>query len=553
MATTTGDQARTAVPVEKIVLDGLNTMRNEKLLCDVKLQVNGTTYDAHRNVLAAVSPYFRAMFCGDFKESQNDAAKKKESNDCTVLHDIDEKGFQLILNYIYTSELTLTKDNVCHVLSVSHFFQLLYVVDLCESFMKTNLSPSTYFEYLLLAEKYQLDDIENCLHANFMALRETEDFQHLPKETLCRLLSSDLLQINSQEVEVFRAALRWLEFSSDRNKYINEVMSFVRFTLIPAETLTREVLQCKYVREQTSGMELLRMILDAHAQPFSHPLSERNTVRGGTDMIMVLSPGKTTQGRFVCTSQSKLYSMRNDDICNGRDVNTGSEDPPQTCLAFNSIAICTVGNYLFVFGTDSENFSLVAERFDGNTRGWMTCNNLKEAGTVGHTAAHLGEIIILVGGMSLTKDLKFGLHDSLVTDKTIGCCISKNEWIELPSIPSTRAFTASCTNNNLLYVTGGYTSRNVGQVSYKLFVFDPKDNLWLEKAPMNQSRMSCMLNAIENKLYAIGGHTMSINKPVPGIEVYDTMTDQWSIVQVFLSNHTLEHHLSMVTRYIYWD
>ena len=75
-------------------------------MCDVKLQIKSTTYDVHRLVLAAVSPYFRAMFCGDFKESQNNAPEKKsKGNDCIVLHDIDEKGFELVLNYIYTSEL----------------------------------------------------------------------------------------------------------------------------------------------------------------------------------------------------------------------------------------------------------------------------------------------------------------------------------------------------------------------------------------------------------------------------------------------------------------
>ena len=82
---------------------------------------------------------------------------------------------------------------------------------------------------------------------------------------------------------------------------------------------------------------------------------------------------------------------------------------------------------------------------------------------------------------------------------------------------------------------GGVT----GEISNNLFVFDPKDNMWVEKVPMNQSRMHCMLNAIENKLYAIRGRT-AINKPVPSIEVYDTRTDQWSVVEnVSLSNHSL--------------
>ena len=96
--------------------------------------------------------------------------------------------------------------------------------------------------------------------------------------------------------------------------------------------------------------------------------------------------------------------------------------------------ICSVGNYLFVFGTDSESFSLVAERFDTSRRTWITCSDVKGTGTIGTTAAHLGEIIILVGGMLITKDSEFHLHDSQI-DRTMAYCISKNEWIELASIP----------------------------------------------------------------------------------------------------------------------
>ena len=420
---------------------------------------------------------------------------------------------------------------------MSHFFQLFYVVDMCESFMKANLTPSTYFDYLQFAEKYELYGFEDYLYRNFLTLRETENFQHLPKETLCHFLNKDLLQINGQEVEVFRAALRWLEFSPDRDKDINEVMSCVCFAPIPAEAVIREVMQCKYVREQTTGTELLRMILDAHAQPLRHPLSERNTVRGGTNMILVMSHGQKAKEGYACTSLSKLYRMRKTDISSDGGVNIVLEDPPHTVYAWNSTAVCTVGNYLFVFGTDSANFSLVVERFDGNTRTWMTCGSLKGAGTVGNTATHLGEIIILVGGMLVTKDSEFQLEGSCVIDRTIGYCISKNEWIELPSLPSARTYTASCSYNNLLHVIGGFTSS--GETSNNLFVFDPKDNLWVRKASMNQNRMCCMLNAIENKFYAIGGRTCN-SELVPSIEVYDTTTDQWSVVQnVSLSNYPL--------------
>ncbi len=50
------------------VLSGLALLRDEDVLCDVELQADGRTsghpISAHRAVLAAASPYFKAMFSG---------------------------------------------------------------------------------------------------------------------------------------------------------------------------------------------------------------------------------------------------------------------------------------------------------------------------------------------------------------------------------------------------------------------------------------------------------------------------------------------------------
>ena len=44
-------------------------LRQRNQLCDVTINVDGHEYSAHRVVLAAVSPYFRGMFTGEFNNS----------------------------------------------------------------------------------------------------------------------------------------------------------------------------------------------------------------------------------------------------------------------------------------------------------------------------------------------------------------------------------------------------------------------------------------------------------------------------------------------------
>ena len=46
----------------KTILSTMNNLRKEDRLCDIKLQVDGDLFPAHRIVLAACSDYFCAMF-----------------------------------------------------------------------------------------------------------------------------------------------------------------------------------------------------------------------------------------------------------------------------------------------------------------------------------------------------------------------------------------------------------------------------------------------------------------------------------------------------------
>lgn len=52
------------------VLKGLGQLQKEGQFCDVTLLVDGKKFPVHRNVLAAFSPYFKAMFTNTLAESK---------------------------------------------------------------------------------------------------------------------------------------------------------------------------------------------------------------------------------------------------------------------------------------------------------------------------------------------------------------------------------------------------------------------------------------------------------------------------------------------------
>jgi len=86
----------------KLYISCLFVFYRSSFLCDVVLIVNGTEFPAHKIMLASCSPYFHAMFTC-FEESKQHKV---------VLKDIDSKALELLLEYIYTSKVQITEDNV---------------------------------------------------------------------------------------------------------------------------------------------------------------------------------------------------------------------------------------------------------------------------------------------------------------------------------------------------------------------------------------------------------------------------------------------------------
>jgi hypothetical protein len=82
------------------LLKSLNSLWQEDCFCDVRLTVGQREFPAHRLVLAAASPYFKAMFMCGLDEG------KMES---IPLHDISPVVFESLLKFVYSGELRLNE------------------------------------------------------------------------------------------------------------------------------------------------------------------------------------------------------------------------------------------------------------------------------------------------------------------------------------------------------------------------------------------------------------------------------------------------------------
>lgn len=168
---------------------------------DVTFEVDGEIFDAHKLVLAARSPVFRAQLFGPMKEKHMQGIK---------VDDMEAPVFKALLHYIYWDELPemqeLTGLNskgastliAQHMLAAADRYGLERLKLLCEAKLCEDVAINTVATTLALAEQHHCLQLKaECL--KFIALREnlravmqTEGFEYL--KVSCPAVITELLE-----------------------------------------------------------------------------------------------------------------------------------------------------------------------------------------------------------------------------------------------------------------------------------------------------------------------------------------------------------------------
>ncbi|KAL7298622.1 hypothetical protein TKK_0008390 [Trichogramma kaykai] len=125
---------------------------NEKL-SDVKLIVEEEEIPAHKIVLAAVSPVFRAMFTHDMLENEENFVK---------ITDTTENIVTAMLRFIYTGKLDVTETNkIIELLAVADKYQIDSLKIKCGKMLYSDLSSENAIDILVAAHKYKLENLKD--------------------------------------------------------------------------------------------------------------------------------------------------------------------------------------------------------------------------------------------------------------------------------------------------------------------------------------------------------------------------------------------------------
>lgn len=175
-------------------------------LCDAKVvSCDGTSFDAHRLVLASTSDYMRALLAED---------RFKDSSDHTIqLADVSDRAVGYLLEWMYTG--------ICKIASLADVVEFLEAACRlqCQSLIKqlelaicSSVDAGTCLGFWSLAEKLSLDELAKKAKAaavvGFSSIASSEEFVALTLERIIELTQDDGLVVRKEE-EVYESVLKW--------------------------------------------------------------------------------------------------------------------------------------------------------------------------------------------------------------------------------------------------------------------------------------------------------------------------------------------------------
>lgn len=251
---------------QTLLQDGLcDLLENEKFV-DCILKIKDKEFPCHRLVLAASSPFFKAMFLSELEES-----KKRE----IVLKDVEPSVMGMILRYLYTSDINLTEQNVQDIFMVANMYQIPSIFSVCVSYLQEKMvlgNCLAIFRLGLLLDCPRLAlAAREFICERYPVVVRDQDFLQLGASELGILITSDALNVECEE-QVFESLMDWVKHDeTNRLKHVPELLQCIRFRLIPLDYFKEKVERHQYIRFNQEIKKELELVKDAHKGQLPKP------------------------------------------------------------------------------------------------------------------------------------------------------------------------------------------------------------------------------------------------------------------------------------------
>ncbi|XP_004680047.1 PREDICTED: kelch-like protein 38 [Condylura cristata] len=536
------------------LLKQLNDFRQNGVLTDVRLCVGAWEVPCHRNVLASSSPYFRAMFCSNFRESRE--AK-------VHLKGIDSETLDQMVLYVYTGEVHITAQNVLPLMEAASMFQYPKLFEACSSYLQGQLAPSNCLGMIRLSEILSCETLKKKARqvalTYFPEVAASADLKELCALELRDYLGDDGLC--GEEEKVFEALMVWVKHDlQTRRRYMQELFKQVRLQYIhPAffhhfianDVLLQSSPSCQTILE-TAKRQMFSLYGTTSAPDLHSPLHAppRNSYQdflillGGrkdnqqTTRDVLIYSGQTGQWQRLTKLPIRLYKAtavalhRSIYVLGGMDVGTGKNTASHSVYVFSlklnqwslvqpmlaarySHRSIAHKNFIFSIGGIGEGQEVMGsmERYDSVRDIWERMASMP-VGVLHPAVAVKDQRLYLFGGEDIMQNpvrLIQVYH------------ISRNTWFKMETRMIKNVCAPAVVLGERIVIVGGYTRR--------ILAYDPQSNKFAKCADMKDRRMHHGAAVMGNKLYVTGGRRLTTSCTIEdsaAFDCYDPQTDTWT-------------------------
>lgn len=204
-----------------LILDKLRIQRENGRFCDVTFHVKGKEFKAHRNVLAACSPYFDSVL------KMHKIVKEQLTVSCR-----SHEAFQLLLNYMYTGTVMIDRSNVEELLRLANHFLILKLKNYCAEYLERYLDVTNCLSVKEMAEKYNMvslvDNVTIFIQRNINTVMEQEEMLEYPLFKVESFLSSKSWYV--PQATLMRFITRWVSCDiSRRESDMRTLLTFINW------------------------------------------------------------------------------------------------------------------------------------------------------------------------------------------------------------------------------------------------------------------------------------------------------------------------------------
>ncbi|XP_069848135.1 kelch repeat and BTB domain-containing protein 12 isoform X3 [Dipodomys merriami] len=481
------------------LLNRIKNMKEFAEMIDVVLIAEEEKFPCHRLVLAAFSPYFKAMFtCGLLECTQREV----------VLHDITAESVSVILNYMYSAALEISNTNVQTVAVAAYFMQMEEVFSVCQKYMMDHMDASNcvgihYFANQIGAEDLS-DQSKKYLYQHFAEVSLHEEILDIEVHQLLALIKSDDLNI-SREESILDLVLRWVNHNQElRKEHLVELLKQVRLELINPSFLRQALKRNTMLLCDAGCIDIIQNAFKASKTPQQHSLNLRYGMETTSLLLCIGNNASGIRSRHrnygdasFCFDpvSRKTYFISSPKYGDGLGtVCTG------VVMENNTVIVAGEASASRLSRQKNKNVEIYRYHDRGNQFWEKLCTTeFRELYALGSIQNDL----YVVGGQMKIK------NQYLITNCVDKYSVERDSWKRVSPLPLQLACHAVLTVNNKLYVIGGWTPQmdlpeeEPDRLSNKLFRYDPTQDQWQELPPMQYSKYRFSAAVASGEIYVL--------------------------------------------------